>query len=153
MQSMIPQLLLLMFQIAAAVFVPKNQTELKAALQGCTSSCWFADTTQFGECSGYESYEAAGYTCVETTSMCAAMDPENTTETCAQQAPRGYVLDVNSGTCVNALNLVCMHSDGSDAINEWDVSRIANMAALFKNMDHFNANISSWNTSSVTTFR
>ena len=32
----------------------------------------------------------------------------------------------------------------------WDVSRITSMKNLFKNLDNFNANINSWDTSSVT---
>ena len=47
---------------------------------------------------------------------------------------------------------VCADSDGHD-INEWDVSRITDMEDLFKGMENFNADISLWNTSSVTNFR
>ena len=45
----------------------------------------------------------------------------------------------------------CVHINGSD-IRDWDVSRITEMDQLFQYNSKFNANISAWNTSSVTSF-
>ena len=36
-------------------------------------------------------------------------------------------------------------------IADWDVSAVSDMSYLFQNLGDFNANISSWNTSGVTT--
>ena len=47
--------------------------------------------------------------------------------------------------------LTCVHINGSD-IRDWDVSRLTEMDQLFQSNSEFNANISAWNTSSVTSF-
>jgi hypothetical protein len=58
-------------------------------------ACWHVRTSDRPTCRGYE---GAGYTCVG--DRCAAMDPQGDPHLCARLAPRGYVLDSLSGTCV-----------------------------------------------------
>ena len=58
-------------------------------------TCWHVRTSDRPTCRGYE---GAGYTCVG--DRCAAIDPRGDPHLCARLAPRGYVLDKISGTCV-----------------------------------------------------
>ena len=65
--------------------------------------------------------------------------------------PRTFTSTASLETAVQAFN-----KDAASAIAEhgpiadWDVSAISNMNGLFSNLQHFNADISSWNTSGVT---
>ena len=64
-----------------------------------------------------------------------------TTKADLQAAVRAY--DANSTDAIATYG----------AIAGWDVSRIADMSELFLGLQFFNADISNWNTSSVTSMR
>ena len=64
-----------------------------------------------------------------------------TTKADLQAAVRAY--DANSTDAIATYG----------AIAGWDVSRIADMSELFLGLQFFNADVSNWNTSSVTSMR
>ena len=60
--------------------------------------------------------------------------------------------DFSGVTSLNSLFRGCPSLAGGAGFNLWDVSSVTNMFALFWESSLFNADISSWNVSSVTTF-
>ena len=78
--------------------------------------CWHIRTSDRPTCRGYKE---AGYTCVG--DQCAAMDPQGDPHLCARLAPRGFVLDALSGTCVMPKQTDVEHDDEhEDDDLEWE---------------------------------
>ena len=70
-----------------------------------------------------------------------AADPPGTFTTKASLQTAVQAYNTNPDTATAAYGLIA----------GWDVSMITNMSWLFYNLNNFNANISSWDTSKVTT--
>ena len=80
-------------------------------------------------------------------SLKAAVTAFNNDETTAKFTSKAALM-----TAVQAFNANPTAATATyGPVAEWDVSKITDMSWLFQNLKNFNADISNWNTSSVTT--
>ena len=59
------------------------------------------------------------------------------------------VPDLSLVTITSSMFYSCTSLEGNSAINDWDVSNVTNMSAMFQGATLFNQNLSSWDTSNV----
>jgi surface protein len=87
--------------------------------------------------------------------MCKWTKPKPFPDRAALKAAVDSCLDVNYGdptgmACCSKPNVDCGVA-GTCEMDKWDVSLVTSMSEMFRDKGQFNADISAWNTSSVTT--